>query len=76
MFVIMCKPEKKWAQFLKHDITAIEKLKKLSITDVCVANNHYYDYGVLASEVSTEILKSNGFVVHGDYGKDYQANYF
>lgn len=65
-------PREKVGAVLKHDITAIEKLKKLSITDVCVANNHYYDYGVLASEVSTEILKSNGFVVHGDYGKDYQ----
>ncbi|MGG5836501.1 CapA family protein [Huaxiibacter chinensis] len=65
-------PREKVGAVLKHDLTVVEKLKKMSITDLCIANNHYYDFGIQAAEKSSEILKSNGFVVHGEYDKSYQ----
>lgn len=66
------KPREKVGAILKHDITVLEKLNQMRITDVCTANNHYYDYGVQTAEDSNEILKSNGFVVHGEHGIDHQ----
>ncbi|ENM2866645.1 CapA family protein [Citrobacter koseri] len=65
-------PREKVGAVLKHDLAVVEKLKRMSITDVCIANNHYYDYGIRAAENSSEILKDHGFVIHGEYGKDYQ----
>ncbi|MDW3056446.1 CapA family protein [Vibrio sp. 1978] len=61
---ITCAIEKVGAN-LSHNIETITNLKELNITDVCVANNHYFDFGELNAEYSNGALKDESIRVHG-----------
>ncbi|WP_205849603.1 CapA family protein [Escherichia coli] len=68
----MDNPREKVGAILRHDVSVIENIKKISATDICVANNHYFDFGVNAALNSSKILEDNGFSVHGMFGDSYQ----
>jgi len=65
-------PREKVGAVLWHELNAIDKLQSINVTDVCVANNHYYDFGIRAADWSSNLLDKNGFVVHGKYQTSYQ----
>ncbi|EMX8645406.1 CapA family protein [Providencia stuartii] len=55
---------------LAHDKKVIEELKTLSISDLCLANNHYFDLGNSGAIDSTLLLDKNGFITHGINSKN------
>ncbi|MCF7455158.1 CapA family protein [Vibrio sp. A1-1] len=71
-----CVPIQKVGASLRHTPSVLDNLKLLNITDVCLANNHYFDYGFDAAKKSTMLLIRNNIRVHGvdknNYSKDFQ----
>ncbi|WP_282175220.1 CapA family protein [Vibrio diabolicus] len=51
--------------YLEHDENVINTLNRLKITDLCLANNHYFDFGKLGAKVSSKYLANNNFRIHG-----------
>lgn len=56
---------------LKHNSKCIDMFKKYNITDVCLANNHYYDFGTFVAKEGIDILKKNNIEYHGVVYGDY-----
>ncbi|MER5099141.1 CapA family protein [Providencia stuartii] len=55
---------------LAQDEKVINELKALGITDLCLANNHYFDLGYSGAINSTLLLRENGFITHGINSKN------
>jgi hypothetical protein len=60
--------------YIRSDPVNVELLKFLSVDAVCLSNNHMFDFGYDAFELTKEILSDNCIEYFGVEGKDLKIN--